>query len=156
MNRIKQMIVFFSYNFPLKNPTSGYVLKWRISWMTYFNVSIFSFCQIPQWQGLGYIKDKYNMATSSTFNESYSVLQANVTAYNIPWSNCNQEQIFSTAVKIEQYALPVICIFGLIGNWLSPITFFKRPLRRAPCSLYLAIRGLSGNGFLKSSSYVGV
>jgi len=90
------------------------------------------------------------MATSSTLNESYSVLQANVTASNIPGSNCNQEQIYSTTVKIEQYALPVICIFGLIGNSLSSITFFKRPLRRAPCSLYLAIRGLSDNGFLLS------
>jgi len=113
-------------------------------YFTCFNISYFRFQNDSD-----VIVTQRRMATACVLNESYNVQQENVTS-NSPGSNSNQEQIYSTTVEIEQYALPVICIFGLIGNSLSSITFFKRPLRRAPCSLYLAIRGLSDNGFLLS------
>ena len=53
-------------------------------------------------------------------------------------------------IMVEKVALPVICLFGLIGNTLSTMTFMRQSLRRAPCSLYLAARGISDNGFLLS------
>ncbi|XP_045201927.2 C-C chemokine receptor type 1-like [Mercenaria mercenaria] len=59
-------------------------------------------------------------------------------------------QSYTTMIKLEKYCLPVICILGLIGNSLSTITFLRKPLRNAPCSLYLAARGISDNGFLLS------
>ena len=52
--------------------------------------------------------------------------------------------------SIETFSLPFICVFGILGNTLSTITFLQRPLRQMPCSFYLAIRGLSDNGFLTS------
>ncbi|XP_052785047.1 somatostatin receptor type 1-like [Mya arenaria] len=60
------------------------------------------------------------------------------------------DPIYQATLKVEKYTLPVICVFGLLGNTLSSITFLKLPLRRAPCSLYLAVRGFSDNGFLLS------
>ena len=49
---------------------------------------------------------------------------------------------------IQTYVLPSICIFGLICNTLALITFVQKPLRNKSCSLYLAVRSLSDNGFL--------
>lgn len=60
------------------------------------------------------------------------------------------DQTFTTVIKIEKICLPIICVIGLIGNTLSTITFLRKPLRKAPCSLYLATRGVSDNGFLLS------
>ncbi|XP_052784436.1 rhodopsin-like [Mya arenaria] len=60
------------------------------------------------------------------------------------------DPVYHAVLNVEKYTLPVICVFGLLGNSLSSITFLKLPLRRAPCSLYLAVRGFSDNGFLLS------
>ncbi|KAL4220139.1 G-protein coupled receptor 1 [Mactra antiquata] len=57
---------------------------------------------------------------------------------------------FATIINVEKFCTPLICVCGLIGNTLSTITFLRNPLRRAPCSLYLASRGISDNGFLLS------
>ncbi|XP_052784422.1 rhodopsin-like [Mya arenaria] len=60
------------------------------------------------------------------------------------------DPVYQATLNVEKYTLPLICVFGLLGNTLSSITFLKLPLRRAPCSLYLAVRGFSDNGFLLS------
>jgi len=60
------------------------------------------------------------------------------------------DHAYNTMVQVEKYVVPTVCVLGLIGNTLSTITFMRIPLRRAPCSLYLAVRGLSDNGFLLS------
>lgn len=57
---------------------------------------------------------------------------------------------FITMISVEKYLLPVICIFGLVGNTVSTIIFMQRQLRKAPCSFYLAARGICDNGFLFS------
>ena len=49
---------------------------------------------------------------------------------------------------IERYCLPFICLFGLVGNSLATITFLQKSLRQTSCSLYLAARSISDNGFL--------
>ncbi|XP_060603246.1 somatostatin receptor type 4-like [Ruditapes philippinarum] len=78
----------------------------------------------------------------------------NATSYNDSCTDgtCapSYDQSFATMVKVETICLPVICVLGLIGNSLSTITFLRKPLRDAPCSLYLATRGISDNGFLLS------
>ena len=67
-------------------------------------------------------------------------------------SNLNVTDIYHTYVRIretiEVYVMPIICIFGLIGNTLAAITFLRKPMRNKSCSLYLAVRSLSDNGFL--------
>ena len=64
----------------------------------------------------------------------------------------NGTDIYQTYARIretiEVYVMPIICIFGLIGNTLAAITFLRKPMRTKSCSLYLAVRSLSDNGFL--------
>lgn len=62
----------------------------------------------------------------------------------------DNEDVFATMILVERYTLPILCVFGLVGNTLSTVTFLRQPLRKAPCSLYLAARGVSDNGFLFS------
>lgn len=89
----------------------------------------------------------------SSNNESVHILP---TIHNNSDNNFSEfsymkvDPALATMVQVERFTLPVICIFGLVGNTLSTITFLRQPLRRAPCSLYLAARGLSDNGFLFS------
>lgn len=54
------------------------------------------------------------------------------------------------AMMAEIYCMPVICSFGIIGNTLSAITFFRNPLRKTSCNIYLGVRCISDNGFLLS------
>lgn len=51
---------------------------------------------------------------------------------------------------IEQYAIPCICLLGLISNTLASIVFLQKPLRKSSCSIFLAVRGFSDNGFLST------
>ena len=83
------------------------------------------------------IKDSRNV-TNSLHNDTYDTLIG------------EEDTLNSTFVKIELIWLPVICGFGLLGNTLSTVTFLRKPLRNSPCSLYLAVRGVSDNGFLCS------
>ncbi|XP_060554482.1 probable G-protein coupled receptor 139 [Ruditapes philippinarum] len=50
--------------------------------------------------------------------------------------------------SLEKYAVPIICSFGLIANTLSFTVFAQKFLRRKSCSIFLAARSLSDNGFL--------
>lgn len=63
-------------------------------------------------------------------------------------SHPSSETALTTMMLVELYCTPVICLFGLVGNTLSTITFFRKPLRRTSCSIYLAVRSISDNGFL--------
>ena len=67
-------------------------------------------------------------------------------------STGNGTDIYQTYARIretiETYVMPISCIFGLIGNTLAAITFLRKPMRNKSCSLYLAVRSLSDNGFL--------
>lgn len=95
--------------------------------------------------------------------EAYNIPQTNIEIHNITTFNASsgdegaqnmandvKDQTLANVItiEIEKYILPVICILGLIGNTLSTITFSRKQLRNSPCSLYLAIRGISDNGFL--------
>lgn len=49
---------------------------------------------------------------------------------------------------LEQYIIPVICVFGILGNTLSSVVFLQKPLRKSSCSIFLTARGFSDNGTL--------
>ncbi|XP_045202208.2 FMRFamide receptor-like [Mercenaria mercenaria] len=51
---------------------------------------------------------------------------------------------------IEQYTIPVISLLGLLSNTLSSIVFLQKPLKNSSCSIFLAARGFSDNGFLST------
>ncbi|XP_060584444.1 neuropeptides capa receptor-like [Ruditapes philippinarum] len=53
-----------------------------------------------------------------------------------------------TLAVVEAYAVPVICVGGLIGNTISAIVFLQKSLRENSSSLFLAARSISDNGFL--------
>ena len=66
-----------------------------------------------------------------------------------PWNNTHElHSDDGVRETIETYGLPAVCILGLIGNTLAAITFLRKPLRNKSCSLYLAVRSISDNGFL--------
>lgn len=51
---------------------------------------------------------------------------------------------------IETFMIPIICVFGLLGNTLSSVVFLRKALRNSSCSIFLAARGFSDNGFLST------
>ena len=69
-------------------------------------------------------------------------------ATNISSPDTSDSKAFHVLVLIEVYFMPIICTFGLTGNTLSAITFFRAPLRKTSCSVYLGVRSISDNGFL--------
>lgn len=56
----------------------------------------------------------------------------------------------NTSLKIRLVVLPVIFVVGFIGNTLSASLFFGKSLRTKSCSIYLATKAISDNGFLLS------
>ena len=75
--------------------------------------------------------------------EESSNMEDNIT--NITYSFEEPEHIIAT---IEEIAVPTICALGLMGNTLSFIVFAQKFLRSKSCSIFLAVRSLSDNGFL--------
>lgn len=53
-----------------------------------------------------------------------------------------------TVFIIRRYALPLICFLGILGNSLSAKAFLGPGLKHASCSMYLAVRCISDNGFI--------
>ncbi|XP_045199505.1 sex peptide receptor-like [Mercenaria mercenaria] len=49
---------------------------------------------------------------------------------------------------VEEYTVPIICIFGIIGNTISAFVFLHKALRDNSSSFFLAARSISDNGFL--------
>ncbi|XP_060584449.1 FMRFamide receptor-like [Ruditapes philippinarum] len=50
--------------------------------------------------------------------------------------------------SVEMFAVPVICLLGLTGNTFSIVVFTRKCLRSKSCSVFLAARSFSDNGFL--------
>ena len=69
-------------------------------------------------------------------------------ATNASSKDTSGENVLGILMIVEVYCMPVICSFGITGNTLSAVTFFKAPLRKTSCSLYLGVRSVSDNGFL--------
>ncbi|XP_045201888.1 FMRFamide peptide receptor frpr-18-like [Mercenaria mercenaria] len=68
-------------------------------------------------------------------------------AYNSTINN-NLKEAGNDIALVERYAVPIICTLGLLGNTMSFIVFIQKFLRQKSCSLFLAARSLSDNGFL--------
>ncbi|XP_060579310.1 FMRFamide receptor-like [Ruditapes philippinarum] len=49
---------------------------------------------------------------------------------------------------VERFTIPVICVLGLVGNTCSIVIFLQKSLRKKSCSLFLASRSISDNGFI--------
>ena len=65
-------------------------------------------------------------------------------------ANATTDEVLEAIRKFERFSIPIVCSLGAVGNLLAAITFFHAPLRKLPCSLYLAVRAISDNGFLLS------
>ncbi|KAK3092426.1 hypothetical protein FSP39_002675 [Pinctada imbricata] len=65
-------------------------------------------------------------------------------------SDLESLQLESTRISfaIRQFIMPFICFCGLVGNTLSVVVFSRPSLRTHSCSLLLAARAISDNGFL--------
>ncbi|KAL4219898.1 7 transmembrane receptor (rhodopsin) [Mactra antiquata] len=55
---------------------------------------------------------------------------------------------YNFMTNVERYAVPMICLFGLVGNTISFIVFLRKTLRSNSCNLFLAARSISDNGFI--------
>lgn len=66
--------------------------------------------------------------------------------------NSSADDGFETAANmiasVEKYAVPIICFLGVSGNTLAFLVFAEKSMRSKSCSLFLAARSLSDNGFL--------
>ena len=69
-------------------------------------------------------------------------------ATNDRTSGSSSENVLNSIMIVELYFKPMICLFGLIRNTLSAITFLRAPIRETSCNIYLVVRSISDNGFL--------
>ncbi|XP_062576160.1 uncharacterized protein LOC134238041 [Saccostrea cucullata] len=60
----------------------------------------------------------------------------------------NTEEPMKLAVTLHRILLPVIVLFGLIGNIISALVFTTTKLKKMSSSLYLAVLAISDSGFL--------
>ncbi|XP_062577692.1 neuromedin-U receptor 1-like [Saccostrea cucullata] len=56
----------------------------------------------------------------------------------------------SLTIRIRLVVIPVIFIVGFLGNTLTASVFLGKSLREKSCSIYLAAKAISDNGFLVS------
>ncbi|XP_061194616.1 kappa-type opioid receptor-like [Saccostrea echinata] len=56
----------------------------------------------------------------------------------------------SLTIRIRLVVIPVIFIVGFLGNTLTASLFLGKSLRAKSCSIYLAVKAISDNGFLVS------
>jgi hypothetical protein len=83
---------------------------------------------------VSYVNMNVNVSPSSGYeNQSVELALAN-----------QQDTVFI----IRRYALPLICFLGILGNSLSAKAFLGPRLKHASCSMYLAVRCISDNGFI--------
>ncbi|XP_005096107.1 somatostatin receptor type 3-like [Aplysia californica] len=64
--------------------------------------------------------------------------------------NPESSQFYVAIRRLQTVMLPLICVFGLVGNSLAVRTFLVKSLRSSSCSLYLAAKCTSDSGFLLS------
>lgn len=94
----------------------------------------------------------YVVSNNKTINSNVFLLTA-TTSPELTVYNTTEDGISSyhpITSFIEQHIIPVICLFGLIGNTLASVVFLQKPLRGSSCSIFLAARGFSDNGFLST------
>ncbi|XP_061171663.1 uncharacterized protein LOC133181136 [Saccostrea echinata] len=60
----------------------------------------------------------------------------------------NTEEPMKLAVTLHRILLPVIVLFGLIGNIISALVFTTTKLKKMSSSLYLTVLAISDSGFL--------
>lgn len=92
--------------------------------------------------------DLYVQMTNTEMNGTvYDAINEKIADSNVsrPYGNSSYHPI---TTFIEVYTIPVICLFGILGNTLSSVVFLQKPLRNSSCSIFLAARGFSDNGFL--------
>ncbi|XP_045201966.2 FMRFamide receptor-like [Mercenaria mercenaria] len=87
--------------------------------------------------------------TSNVKNVLYDIVTQDTPILNITQHSGPSSHHAITSF-IEKYVIPVICILGLIGNTVSSVVFLRKPLRNSSCSIFLAARGFSDNGFLST------
>ncbi|KAH3716095.1 hypothetical protein DPMN_058812 [Dreissena polymorpha] len=81
-----------------------------------------------------------NVTETSSSTENHGVPYMNITA--------DERDVHPITHYIELYIIPILCIIGVIGNTVSTIIFMHKTLRNSSCSIFLAVRGMSDNGFL--------
>ena len=69
-------------------------------------------------------------------------------ATNVSSRDTSEENVLEILMIVEVYCMPLIFSFGLMGNTLSAVTFFRAPFRKTSCSVYLGVLSVSDNGFL--------
>lgn len=69
-------------------------------------------------------------------------------AYDTQADQSVRAEEHNTTMSFRRYSLPLICFLGILGNSLSAKAFFGPGLKHASCSLYLAVRCISDNGFI--------
>ncbi|KAL4220204.1 7 transmembrane receptor (rhodopsin) [Mactra antiquata] len=88
----------------------------------------------------GYLSDKTILQ-----NDSKEIMSSRNHS-DLPYKSLYTENVAISLV--EQYTVPIICLSGFVGNALSSTVFLQKSMRKKACSLYLAVRGISDNGFL--------
>jgi len=90
------------------------------------------------------IEDSDVRTNMSMYNDSFRLEDVSDISFSQDYES------YTTMISVERFTIPFVCVFGLVGNTMSTIVFLQRKLRKAPCSFYLACRGISDNGFLFS------
>ncbi|KAH3814425.1 hypothetical protein DPMN_142923 [Dreissena polymorpha] len=81
-----------------------------------------------------------NLSQMATSMENYAISNMNNTT--------NDRDLQPITKYVQLLIIPILCILGLIGNSVSTGIFMHKSLRNNSCSIFLAVRGLSDNGFL--------
>ncbi|KAH3815510.1 hypothetical protein DPMN_144036 [Dreissena polymorpha] len=81
-----------------------------------------------------------NLSAMTTSMENYTIPNINDTT--------NERDLQPITKYVQLLIIPILCIIGLIGNTVSTGIFLHKSLRNNSCSIFLAVRGLSDNGFL--------
>ena len=93
-------------------------------------------------EGFGYMNET---VTETTKGSKLLIDRSNTSSLLPP-----ETSVHLISYIIEIYLIPVLCLFGIIGNTLATVVFLRKTLRNNSCSVFLAARGLSDNGFLST------
>ncbi|OWF41425.1 P2Y purinoceptor 14-like [Mizuhopecten yessoensis] len=96
---------------------------------------------VAQFQSPNITASEESMYIFNAYNESSDMQK--VAADFILADNSKDALFF-----LRQYTLPVIGLFGIIGNVLSASIFLGSKHRNTSCSLYLAARSIADTGFI--------
>ena len=109
------------------------------------------------WDLIGSVPDHclsfYFLYFQTSMEDSLVLGTTNTSAFlqhatNASSRDTSGKDVLETLMMVEVYCMPLIFTFGFVGNTLSAVTFFRAPLRKTSCSVYLGVRSVSDNGFL--------